>query len=87
MRTKIELMRPLTLEPGAACLWIESPITCKEPEVLPVWFVCHDPCPAFVIIRTPDGSRHRCPRDEIFTSPSPAPVVVSRACFPTQLEA
>jgi len=79
MRTKPDLLRPVTLEPGAAYLRIERPVPCGEPAVLPVWFVCYDPCPAFVIVRASDGSRQRCPRAEIFISPTPEPAPTNAA--------
>jgi hypothetical protein len=72
MRTKNELLRPVTFEPGAACFRIEPPAPCGEAEVLPVWFVGYDPCPAFVIVRARNGTRQRCPRAEIFIPISPA---------------
>jgi hypothetical protein len=86
MRTKNELLRPLTFEPGAACFWIEPVNQCQAVAAEPVWFVCHDPCPAFVIVRTEDGRRKRRPRAEIYTSPEYAPGVSQPVRFETFLE-
>jgi hypothetical protein len=72
MRTNNKLLRPVSLEPGAACFRIEPPVPCKDAVVLPIWFIGYDPCPAFVIVRAGDGSRQRCPRAEIYVSASPA---------------
>jgi hypothetical protein len=66
MKIHHHLQRPETFKPGAPYLRIEHAVVCKEPLVQTVSFVCYDPCPAFIIVRSGDGLRQRCPRAEFY---------------------
>ncbi|HEX9616604.1 MAG TPA: hypothetical protein VGA03_04260 [Anaerolineales bacterium] len=35
----------------------------------PVRFSSYDPCPAFVIVTTEIGKKHRCPREAVYADP------------------
>ena len=59
-------IRPDTFEAGGEYLRAERLRAPLASAFIPVRFVAYDPCPAFVIVRGPDGVRRRCPRAELY---------------------
>ena len=43
---RVQRGQTVTFDPGAACFRIEPAFPGGEAAILPVWFVCYDPCPA-----------------------------------------
>jgi hypothetical protein len=59
----LELFQPLTFIDGEFYLYVER-YSNEAPKF--VQFLKYDPCPAFMIVRAPDGEKIRCLREDLF---------------------
>lgn len=66
MKAKAKLTRPRRMEVGGTYLWREASRAGNAGRCRPIILVSYDPCPALLIVRDAEGTRWRCPRDEIF---------------------
>lgn len=66
MEIPADLVRPQTLEAGHEYLLRSEPAKNIALSLVKVRFVEYDPCPAFVIVKSPAGTK-RCLRDDLFT--------------------
>ena len=60
-----DLTRPPTLRTDGRYFLANSCAGSPSKTLTPIRFVKYDPCPAFVIIETQDGTRCRWPRDDV----------------------
>ena len=63
MDPTLKLFQPLTFIDGEIYLFIER-YSNEVPKI--VQFLKYDPCPAFLIVRTTDGEKIRCLREDLF---------------------
>jgi hypothetical protein len=61
-----KLIQPDTFEYDGEYYWLEGRERGKKQELVPVRFSSYDPCPAFVIVATEIGKKHRLPREAVF---------------------
>jgi hypothetical protein len=75
VKSKNNLIRPKTFDPGRQYLYIELP-ACLGTFLLPlkryrVNFEAYDVCPAFIIVKNGSGERWRCARERLFIPENP----------------
>jgi hypothetical protein len=61
-----KLIQPETFENNGVYFWLEGRENGKKKELVQVRFSSYDPCPAFVIVATEIGKKHRCPREAVY---------------------
>jgi hypothetical protein len=61
-----KLVQPESFENDGVYFWLEGRENGKKKELVQVRFFSYDPCPAFVIVATEVGKKHRCPREAVF---------------------
>ena len=61
-----ELVQPATFVSEGKYFWLEGRERGRQQEMTPVRFSSYDPCPAFVIVTTEIGKKHRCPREAVY---------------------
>lgn len=69
MARHLELVQPETFENGGEYFWFDGRERGRKKELVRVRFFSYDPCPAFVIVTTEIGKKHRCPREALFAGP------------------
>jgi hypothetical protein len=65
-----KLVQPDTFEIHGDYFWLERKDNGRKVEMVPVRFSSYDPCPAFVIVATEIGKKHRCPREAVYEKPN-----------------
>lgn len=64
------LTRPTTFQTGRAYLCLDDLSTSEELalplNMIPVYFIAYDVCPAYVIVKNGRGERRRCLRNQIY---------------------